>query len=272
MLRRLAIESSHRLGGKRCRSGMWLLRFAMLRLPACVSTAVFCSLYTTYLWLSSRKKGFFLPYGRIDEQMWKQGGLSRRRGLREMPHLLICPSTHLHSDAMGHDRRPTDLKPQMDAAQPAAATKLPLAKSAKSAKKASMKTPFNLGDLRVFARGITSRVTGPYQGSLTLSGENFQLLRHSSADKTRRGGGRVRMVRDDVRITDDGSRPTGREPRLVTRDRAKKGVLPQRAQRSPSWLTGGLYLRYSSACSLQSQRYVLSGRCIRRRGPHWWTS
>jgi len=68
----------------------------------------------------------------------------------------------------------------MNPARPSAATKLPLAKSAR---KASMKTRFNLGDLRVFARGITSRVTSPYQRSLTLSGENFQLFSLSSADE-----------------------------------------------------------------------------------------
>ena len=53
--------------------------------------------------------------------------------------------------------------------RPSAATKLPLAKNAKSAKEASMKTPFNLGDLCVFARDqILSlpKVTLPRQANL----------------------------------------------------------------------------------------------------------
>jgi len=48
-----------------------------------------------------------------------------------------------------HERPFTDVKPQMDPARPPAGTQYSLAKNAK---KASMKRPFNLGDLCVFAR------------------------------------------------------------------------------------------------------------------------
>jgi hypothetical protein len=53
-------------------------------------------------------------------------------------------------------------------ARPSAATKYPLAKSAKSAKKAPMKRPFNLGDLCVFARGITSMFATVYRPLLKI--------------------------------------------------------------------------------------------------------
>jgi len=75
------------------------------------------------------------------------------------------------------------MEPQMNPARPSAATKYPLAENAKSAKKASMKRPFNLGDLCVFARGITLMFAMAYRSLLKLSGKNFQLLRFSSADE-----------------------------------------------------------------------------------------
>ena len=67
-------------------------------------------------------------------------------------------------------------------ARPAAGTEGTLAKNAKSAKKASTKSPFNLGDLCVFARGITLLFATAYRLSLQLYGENLQLFRSSNAE------------------------------------------------------------------------------------------
>jgi len=120
--------------------------------------------------------------GRSHSLTGRRGGSVKAAGLGDGPTPGSCIAPHAAGKSSIARLRLTlpRVCQNILTARPSAGAKYPLAKSAKSAEKASMERPFNLGDLCVFARGITSPLASPYRRSQKLSAKNFQFLRVSS--------------------------------------------------------------------------------------------